>query len=285
MDIYKIETGNFKLDGGAMFGVVPKTLWNKVYPADENNLCNLSMRCLLIETEKRKILIDTGIGNKQDEKFFSHYYLNGNASLELSLVYHGCTKEEITDVILTHLHFDHCGGAVFKDTEGNLQLTFPNAAYWVSRPQFEWAMKPNQREKASYFRENIEPIINSGKLHFIEKESMLTSKIQLRLYNGHTEGLMIPFIKYKEKTLVFMADLLPTAAHISASWLCGYDTRPLISIEERNSFLMEAVRNNYTLFFEHDLDRECCSLKQTEKGIKMDRSFTLSEFLLLSDIA
>jgi glyoxylase-like metal-dependent hydrolase (beta-lactamase superfamily II) len=283
MNLYKIETGNFRLDGGAMFGIVPKSLWNKVYPADENNLCNLSMRCLLIETEGRKIIIDAGIGNKQDDKFLSHYYLNGNYSLEAFLAEHGFKKEGITDVILTHLHFDHCGGAVYKDVKNNFQLTFPNAAYWVSKPQFEWAMKPNQREKASYLRENIDPIINSGKLHFIEKVGMLTSKIQLRLFNGHTEGLIIPFIKYKNKTLVFTADLLPTAAHIPASWLCGYDTRPLISIEERNSFLSEAMQNNYTLFFEHDIYRECCNLKQTEKGIKMDKSFTLSEFLLMAD--
>jgi glyoxylase-like metal-dependent hydrolase (beta-lactamase superfamily II) len=283
MKIYKIETGNFKLDGGAMFGVVPKSLWNKVYPADENNLCNLSMRCLLIETEGRKILIDAGIGNKQDEKFFGHYFLNGEATLESSLIEQGIKKEDITDLILTHFHFDHCGGAIYKDVNNNLLLTFPNAAHWLSKSQFEWAMKPNQREKASYLRENIEPVIKSGKLHLIEEESMLTSNVQLRLFNGHTDGLIIPFIHYNDKTLVYMADLLPTAAHIPASWLCGYDTRPLISIEERNSFLLEAVNNNYTLFFEHDIDCECCSLKQTEKGIKMDRSFSLSEFLKMAD--
>jgi glyoxylase-like metal-dependent hydrolase (beta-lactamase superfamily II) len=283
MDLYKIETGNLKLDGGAMFGVVPKTLWNQVYPADENNLCNLSMRCLLIGTDNKKILIDAGIGNKQDEKFFSHYYLNGDDCLDKSLSANGFTRFDITDVILTHLHFDHCGGAVFKDENERLRLTFPNAVHWVSEAQYNWAMNPNQREKASYFPENIDPIIESGNLHFVEKECWLTPEIQLRLYNGHTDGLMIPFINYKNKTLVYMADLFPTAAHIPASWICGFDTRPLISMEDRNSFLSEALQNKYVLFFEHDIYRECCTLKQTEKGIKMDKSFSLSEFLSTTD--
>jgi len=281
MNLYKIETGNFKLDGGAMFGVVPKTLWNQVYPADENNLCNLSMRCLLIETDEKKILIDAGIGNKQDDKFLSHYYLNGDFSMEKSLSANGFKPEDITDVVLTHLHFDHCGGAVSKDYLNNLYLTFPNAEYWISDAQYKWAINPNQREKASYFQENIQPIIERGKIHFVEKETRLCNEVQLRLFNGHTDGLIIPFITYKNKTLVFTADLLPTAAHIPASWVCGYDTRPLISMEERNSFLSETVKNNYVLFFEHDIYRECCTLKETEKGIRMDKSFTLSEFLSL----
>jgi glyoxylase-like metal-dependent hydrolase (beta-lactamase superfamily II) len=280
MNLYKLETGKFRLDGGAMFGVVPKTLWNQAYPADENNLCNLSMRCLLIETNDKKILIDAGIGNKLDEKFLSHYYLNGDFSMEKSLDANGFTFDDITDVVLTHLHFDHCGGAVSKDNQNNLFLTFPNAKYWVSLAQYKWAMNPNQREKASYFRDNIQPIVEKKQMHFIGEETMLYPGIQLRLFNGHTDGLMIPFIKYKNKTLVFTADLLPTAAHIPASWVCGYDTRPLISMDERNSFLSEVVQNNYVLFFEHDIYRECCTLKESEKGIRMDRSFTLSEFLL-----
>jgi glyoxylase-like metal-dependent hydrolase (beta-lactamase superfamily II) len=280
MNLYKIETGNFKLDGGAMFGVVPKSLWNQVYPSDENNLCNLCMRCLLIETAENKILIDAGIGNKLDDKFLSHYYLNGDFSLEKSLSMNGMIPDDITDVVLTHLHFDHCGGAVSKDNLNNLYPTFPNAKYWVSTAQYNWAMKPNQREKASYFQENIQPIVESGKMHFIDKETNLCNEVQLRLFNGHTDGLIIPLIRYKNKTLVFTADLLPTAAHIPASWVCGFDTRPLISMEERNSFLSETVKNNYVLFFEHDIYRECCNLKETEKGIRMDKSFTLSEFLL-----
>lgn len=281
MNLYKIETGNFRLDGGAMFGVVPKSLWNQVYPADENNLCNLSMRCLLIEAENKKIIIDAGIGNKLDDKFLSHYYLNGDYSMEKSLSANGFTFNDITDVVLTHLHFDHCGGAVSKDTNNNLYLTFPKAEYWISDAQYKWAMNPNQREKASYFRDNIQPVVESGKIHFIEKETLICPEVQLRLFNGHTDGLIIPFIQYKNKTLVYTADLLPTAAHIPASWICGFDTRPLISMEERNSFLSESVQNNYVLFFEHDIYRECCTIKETEKGIRMDKSFTLSEFLLI----
>jgi glyoxylase-like metal-dependent hydrolase (beta-lactamase superfamily II) len=279
MNLYKIETGNFKLDGGAMFGVVPKSLWNQVYPADENNLCNLSMRCLLIETGNKKILIDAGLGNKLDEKFLSHYFLNGDFDLEKSLSENGFSRNDITDVVLTHLHFDHCGGGVFIDNQNTLQLTFPKATYWVGDAQYKWAIKPNQREKASYFRDNIKPIVDAGKMRFVEKETRLCPEVLLRLFYGHTDGLIIPLIKYKDKTLVFTADLLPTAAHIPASWVCGYDTRPLISMEERNLFLSEAVQKNYVLFFEHDINVECCTLKETEKGIRMDKSFTLEKFL------
>ncbi len=279
MNLYKIETGNLKLDGGAMFGVVPKSLWNKSYPADENNLCNLSMRCLLIETKDKKILIDAGIGNKQDEKFLSHYYLNGEDTLDKSLSAKGFTRNDITDVILTHLHFDHCGGAVSIDLDGELGLTFKNAVYWISESQYNWAMNPNKREKASYLRENIEPIFKSRAMHFARDLQFLIPEIQFRLFNGHTDGLLIPYIQYKGKTLIYVSDLLPTAAHIPASWICGYDTRPLISMEERKSFLSEVLRDNNVLFFEHDIYRECCILSQTEKGIRMDKSFTLSEFL------
>jgi glyoxylase-like metal-dependent hydrolase (beta-lactamase superfamily II) len=278
MNLFKIETGNFKLDGGAMFGVVPKSLWNQVYPADENNLCNLSMRCLLIVTGDKKILIDAGLGNKLDDKFLGHYYLNGDFSLEKSLSACGFTRQDVTDVVLTHLHFDHCGGAVFRDDRGILHLSFPNATYWISDAQYKWAMDPNQREKASYFSDNIQPIIDSCQVNFIGKDSFVTPEIQLRLFHGHTAGLIIPFIKYKDKTLIFTADLIPTAAHIPASWICGYDTRPLISMEERNAFLSETAKSNYVLFFEHDIYRECCTLKETEKGIRMDKSFTLEEF-------
>ena len=280
MKIHKIETGNFKLDGGALFGVIPKTLWNKAYPADENNLCNLSMRCMMIETGDRKILIDAGIGDKQSEKFFSYYYLNGSHSLDSSLQAVNIRFDVITDVILTHLHFDHCGGALRKNEAGNYNYTFPNATYWVSRKQWQWAMNPNQREKASYLKENFELLEESGKLRFIDEEGPFTQDIELRFYNGHSEGLIIPFIQYKDRMLVFMADLIPTTAHIPESWICGYDTQPLVSMKERKQFLTEAFQHQYILFFEHDINIECCTLQDTEKGLRMGKSFSFAEFQL-----
>lgn len=279
MDLFKIETGNFKLDGGAIFGVVPKILWNKVYPADKNNLCNFAMRCLLIREEERLILIDCGIGNKQSEKFFSYYYLNGDDSLERSLSQNNFALNDITDVILTHLHFDHCGGAVTKDNKGNLTPSFREARYWISGPQWKWAMEPNQREKASFLLENIEPIEASGNLHFVNNEMNLTNSISLRFFNGHTEGLMVPVIKYGKYILVYVSDLIPTAAHIPPSWVCGFDTRPLVSIKERNAFMTEVVEKEYILFFEHDIYHECCTLRKTEKGFASDKFFTFREFL------
>ncbi len=273
MKVHKIECGNFKLDGGAMFGVVPKSLWNKAYPADENNMCNLATRCLLVETTQKKVLIDTGLGDKQSEKFFSYYYLNGDDSLEKSLAQSGFRPEEITDVILTHLHFDHCGGAV----KAGGRLAFPNATYWVSGPQWQWAMHPNQREKASFLLENLEPLEKSGQLRFVDSDTFFSKNIQLRFYHGHTEGLMVPFIDCESHTLVYVSDLIPTAAHIPASWVCGFDTRPLISMQERETFLQESLSNGWVLFFEHDIYHECCTLKATEKGIRMDRSFPLAD--------
>lgn len=285
MKLHKIECGNFKLDGGAMFGVVPKSMWNKVYPADENNMCNLSTRCLIVETSDKKVLIDTGLGTKQSEKFFSYYYRNGNYSLEKSLANSGIKADEITDVILTHLHFDHCGGAVSQSSNGERQLTFPNATYWVSGPQWAWAMNPNNREKASFLLENFETIEKSGRLRFVEQETFFSKNIQLRFFNGHTEGLMVPFIDCENHTLVYVADLIPTAAHIPSSWVCGFDTRPLISMQEREAFLQEAMNNKYVLFFEHDIYNECCTLKPTEKGIRLDKSFPLDklEHLTIQD--
>lgn len=281
MKIQKIETGNFKLDGGAMFGVVPKTLWQKAYPADENNLCNLSMRCLLIEDGKRKILINAGIGTKQDEKFFGHYFLNGLDSLESSLKKAGTTPESITDVVLTHLHFDHCGGAVVYDKESNrLKPAFPEATYWVSNDQWEWALNPNAREKASYLKENFMPLFENKQLKFIEQPDFLYPGIEIRLFYGHTAGMAIPVIHYKEgKKLVYVSDLFPTTAHIPIAWVCGYDTQPLVSMREREEFLNEAFQKNCTFFFEHDIQTECCTLKQTEKGIRPDRLMLLKEFL------
>jgi len=262
-----------------MFGVVPKVLWNKVYPSDENNLCNLSMRCLLIQTEEKLILIDAGIGNKQSEKFFSYYYLNGEESLDISLHDAGFQTSDITDVILTHLHFDHCGGAVIRDDRDNYFLKFSNALHWVSRKQWNWALNPNFREKASYFPENIEQIVKSGNLRFIESEGFFTKEISIRLFNGHSEGLIIPIINYNNYKLVYTSDLIPTAAHLPSSWICGFDTQPLISMKEREDFLKEVEANNYILFFEHDYYHECCTLLRSEKGVRMDKSFTFSEFL------
>ena len=274
MNLYSIETGNLKLDGGAMFGVVPKTLWSKVYPDDGNNLCNWAMRCLLVVNGDRKILIDNGIGEKQDWNFLRHYHLNGKDTLEKSLAKAGFTKEDITDVILTHLHFDHCGGSIVWNHERTgYKLAFPNATYWVSRPQYEWAIEPNHRESASYLKENILPIEASGHLKMIEGEGEILPDITITLYNGHTEGQAIPHINYNGKTIVFMADLLPSAAHVPMPWIMAYDTRPLDTLKDKERFYKEAVENDYILFLEHDLYNECCTLQQTDKGIKVKDTF------------
>lgn len=278
MNLFAIETGNLKLDGGAMFGVVPKVLWQKQYPADENNLCNWAMRCLLIEDEDRLILIDNGIGEKQDHNFLRHYHLNGNDSLEQSLAKHGFKPSDVTDMILTHLHFDHCGGSIrYNDDQTAYELSFPNATYWVSRAQYEWASTPNHREGASYLKENIFPIEESGQLKLVEEEGEILPNISIRLYNGHTEGQMIPLINYHGRTVAFMADLLPSATHIPMSWIMAYDTRPLDTLEDKQRFYREAVPGDYVLFFEHDLYHECCSLQETEKGVSVKETFKLSE--------
>jgi len=278
MELYSIETGNLRLDGGAMFGVVPKTLWSKVYPADENNLCNWAMRCLLVIDGDRKILIDNGIGDKQDWNFLRHYYLNGEATLEGSLAEHGLTPEDITDVILTHLHFDHCGGSVTwnKDRTG-YTLAFPNATYWASKLQYDWAVEPNRRESASFLKENILPIEESGHLKLIEEEGEFLPNITAKLYHGHTEGQLIPHIKYKDKTFVFMADLLPSTAHVPMPWIMAYDTRPLDTLSDKERFYKDALENDYILFLEHDLYNECCTLQMTEKGVKVKETLTLEE--------
>ncbi len=279
MEIYKIETGNFMIDGGAMFGVVPKSLWEKQYPANEKNLCNFSMRALLIVGEDRKILIDTGVGNKQDETFFGYYYLNGSDSLKGSLKKTGNTADDITDVVLTHLHFDHCGGAVEYNEAGELTPAFKNARYWVSRQQWEWAVNPNHREKASFLKENFIPIKENGQLEIIDSDFELIPGLELRLFSGHTNGQIIPFIKYNDKTIVYVADLIPTSAHIPLSWICAFDTKPLIAMDEKEEFLEKALSNDYTLFFEHDINVECCSLKMTEKGIRVRETYKLKDFL------
>ena len=280
MKLTKIETGNFMLDGGALFGVIPKSLWQKVYPADERNLCNLAMRCLLVETAGRVVLIDTGIGTKQTEKFFSHYYLNGDYSLEKSLAAHGCRPEDITDVLLTHLHFDHVGGALTRDADSGKSLpAFPSASYWVSREQWEWAARPNRRERASFLPGNIEPL--EGSIHFLEAEGEFLPGLELRFFHGHTGGLVVPLISYGGETLVYVGDLFPTAAHIPAAWVCGYDTRPLLSFTEREVFLEEAFAGDYVFYFEHDLAVECCRLEETAKGFRAGEAFSLEKFINL----
>ena len=288
MQLYSIHTGNFKLDGGAMFGVVPKQIWNKLNPADENNLCTWALRCLLVMEGDRKILIDTGMGDKQDAKFMGHYHLSNTRTLKECLADIQLDINDITDVLLTHLHFDHVGGAVeLKDNQ--LVLSFPNATYWVSEPQWETAQHPNKREKASFLKENIDPLLASGKLKIISLPSFqsdsnlqtihFSKSISCIVVNGHTEGMLLPKIQYKDKSIVFMADLLPSTAHIPLPYVMGYDMQPLLTLKEKELFLQEALNNNYYLFFEHDHVNEICQLAMTEKGIRAGASIRLSELL------
>lgn len=277
MKLYTIDTGYFKLDGGAMFGVVPKSMWQKLNEPDENNLCNWAMRCLLVEAEGRLILIDNGIGDKQDAKFLSHYYLNGDDTLDKSLAKHGFSKADITDVFLTHLHFDHCGGSIVREGE-KLMPAFKNAQYWSNESHWKWATEPNDREKASFLKENIFPIKESGQLNFLpSSENKFVNDFSVRLVNGHTESMMLPQINYKGKTIIYMADLLPSMAHIPVPYVMAYDTRPLETLKEKKSFLKEALDNEYILFFEHDPQIECCNLALTEKGIRANNTFKLKE--------
>ncbi|MFC4231001.1 MBL fold metallo-hydrolase [Parasediminibacterium paludis] len=293
MKLYSINAGYFKLDGGAMFGVVPKSIWNKLNPADENNMCSWALRCLLIEDEGKLILVDTGMGDKQDVKFFSHYYMFGDDSLDSSLAKHGFTKDDITDVVFTHLHFDHCGGAIVRNGD-QLVSAFKNANFWCNQRHWLWATQPNAREKASFLKENILPMEASGKLQFVPvpaenwqnldgKQLLLnipsgiTSNISYRIVNGHTDAMMLPQLIYKGHTIVYMADLLPSTAHIPLPYVMGYDMFPLTTLQEKTSFLQEAVGNNYILFFEHDPVNECCTLQQTEKGIRVKETFRLGE--------
>jgi glyoxylase-like metal-dependent hydrolase (beta-lactamase superfamily II) len=279
MKLYTINAGLFKLDGGAMFGVVPKSIWNKLNPADENNMCTWALRCLLVEVNDKRILIDNGMGNKQDAKFFSHYYIHGDDTLETSLAKHGFTKDDITDVLLTHLHFDHCGGSIIREGE-QLVPAFKNATYWSNERHWQWATHPNKREKASFLKENILPIQESGRLQFAEVKdgvSIIDESITLKFSYGHTDAMMLPTIKYKGKTIVYMADLLPSTAHIPIPYVMGYDMFPLTTLQEKKNFLQEALDNNYILYLEHDAKVECCTLQQTEKGIRVKETFTLEE--------
>ena len=278
MKLYTIETGNFKLDGGAMFGVVPKSIWNKLNPADENNTCNWAMRCLLVEDGNRLVLIDNGLGDKQDQKFFSYYFLNGDDSLSKSLRKHGFTENDITDVFLTHLHFDHCGGSVkWNSARDGYELAFPNATYWSNKSHWDWAVKPNAREKASFLKENILPIQESGHLKFIGDGEELFPGFKVLCVNGHTESMMLPIINYNGRTVAYCADLIPSAAHVPLAYVMAYDMRPLITLEEKEKFLKEAADKDYILFYEHDPIYECSSLEKTEKGARVKTRMALSE--------
>jgi glyoxylase-like metal-dependent hydrolase (beta-lactamase superfamily II) len=290
MKLYSINTGYFKLDGGAMFGVVPKSIWNKINPADENNLCNWALRCLLIEDENRRILVDTGIGDKQDAKFFSYYYLHGDDTLDKSLAKCGFRRDDVTDVFLTHLHFDHCGGSIAREGD-KLVPAFKNAVYWSHERHWQTATQPNEREKASFLKENILPIKESGQLKFLSDYSetsdgktlyspmgfQLTGNVSVRVVEGHTAAMMLPQIKHNGKTIVYMADLLPSQGHIPVPYIMAYDMQPLLTLQEKKSFLQEAVENDYILFFEHDPKYECCNLQQTERGIRPKDFFRLDE--------
>ena len=295
MKLYTINTGYFKLDGGAMFGVVPKSIWNEINPADENNMCSWALRCLLIEDGNRLILVDNGMGNKQAAKFFSYYYLHGDDTLDKSLAKYGFHQDDITDVILTHLHFDHCGGSIEREEE-KLVPAFKNAVYWSNKKHWDWAVNPNEREKASFLKENILPIDESGQLKMVNSESTIVNKenqiannrlptisseinssLSFRIVNGHTEAMMLPQINYKGRTIVFMADLLPSHGHLPIPYVMAYDMFPLTSLHEKKSFLKEAIENDYILFFEHDPLYECCDLKNTERGVRAKSFFKLEE--------
>lgn len=285
MKLYPIESGNFKLDGGAMFGVVPKTIWNKTNPADNNNLIDIAARCLLIEDGNRLILIDTGMGNKQSEKFYGYYSLWGNHSIDKSLAKYGFHRDDITDVFMTHLHFDHCGGSIQwnKDKTG-YEPAFKNATFWSNENHWQWATEPNVREKASFLKENIIPIQESGQLRFIQRpENDFLSKSELGFgilfVDGHTEKQMIPHIQYQDKTIVFCADLLATAGHIPIPYVMGYDTRPLLTMPEKTKFMNMAAENNFYLFLEHDAHNEIITVEKTEKGVRLKEVFSAEELL------
>ncbi|WP_431212095.1 MBL fold metallo-hydrolase [Puia sp. P3] len=298
MRVHTVNTGFFKLDGGAMFGVVPKSIWNKSNPADSDNLCTWAMRCLLIEGGGRLILVDNGIGNKQDAKFFGHYHLHGSDSLEGSLAALGFHRDDITDVLLTHLHFDHCGGSIVREGD-RLVPAFKNAVYWSNGRHWKWATEPNDREKASFLKENILPIQESGQLRFVEGDvagamagvapvggftaglatvhDAIIPGLSLRLVNGHTDAMMLPQLNYKGRTLIFMADLLPSIGHIPLPYVMAYDMFPLTTLQEKKSFFEEAIAGDYVLFFEHDPVNECCVLERTEKGVRGGRTFRLED--------
>lgn len=261
-----------------MFGVVPKSLWNKHNPADEKNLCTWAMRCLLVEDGDRLILIDTGLGDKQDARFFGHYDLHGDDTLLGSIRRAGFAPDDITDVVLTHLHFDHVGGAVINSSQGP-RLTFPNATYWSNAAHWQWAMEPNPRERASFLKENLLPIQESGQLQFLQMGQSPFDSMDFIHVDGHTEQMMLPLIRYKESTLLYAADLLPSSAHVPLPWVMAYDVRPLLTMQEKEAVLQRAVAEKYTLIFEHDPVYEAGVVEMTEKGIRIRERGPLSEFL------
>ncbi len=278
MRIYPIETGNFKLDGGAMFGVVPKAIWQKTNPADDKNMISMGMRCMLIEDGDRLTLIDTGIGNKQSDKFFGYYYMFGDFSLDTSLAKHGFHRDDITDVFLTHLHFDHCGGVIqWNNDKTGYMPAFKNAKVWSNDRHWQWATEPNAREKASFLSENIKPIQENGQLNFMHRNTKDQVGFDVLFMDGHTEKQMLPKIQYQGKTVVFMADLLPTAGHIPLPYVMGYDTRPLLTLEEKRVFLNEAADNEFYLFLEHDAYNELITVKHTEKGVRLKESYKFTD--------
>jgi glyoxylase-like metal-dependent hydrolase (beta-lactamase superfamily II) len=282
MHLYTIETGNFKLDGGAMFGVVPKSIWQNINPSDANNMCSWAMRCLLIEDGNRLILIDNGIGTKQSEKFYGFYYLHGDATLEKSLNKLGFGKDDITDVVLTHLHFDHCGGSIeWNNDRTKYKTAFKNATYWSNAEHWEHAINPNPREKPSFLKENILPIQESGQLKLVTNQNDIADFITLRTVYGHTEAMMLPQIKYKGETIVFCADLIPSIGHLPINYVMAYDIKPLESMRDKQNFMKEALDNNYILFFEHDNKNECCTITQNEKGQYVSKDiFTLESIVI-----
>lgn len=283
MKVIPIDTGHFKLDGGAMFGVVPKTIWSKMIPADENNLCDWTMRCLLVDTGEKVILIDTGLGKKQDERFFSHYYLHGEGELISSIQKAGYEVNHITDVLITHFHFDHVGGAVSQKEDGRYYPTFPNAKYWSTQRHYAWAVNPNARERASFLKENFVPLMEQGVLHYLpEKQGQpWTREIKLRYSYGHTESMLLPEIKVNDQvTLIYAADLIPSAHHVGLPYIMGYDIRPLVTLDEKTAFLKEVAQKGYYLFLEHDKDTEVITIKLDDRGRpEVDKRLKLAELV------